>query len=1101
MESHTQLKKKLSSQTQLKPKVHSLLNFVLSPDHVRRIGPQNTAEVEKLKLKNTEYLFGVMPVARLLLRSHLSVGIYNEHSELAGVLCLCCYPNIPALPPWDWEHWLAAKYEIIDMLPLTTLWIHYAVWDRRYTTLFLKPLLQWVYQTYEPLENVLMVCPPGIKRLDFIEEYATRQLPVGHLFVLKSQSLYITQKNDFVAHYVIRRAVEEDNDDLVAIIPEVVEETYGHYYISEILSNEESERQIIVAEHKGCAVGVLCLNEVVNYDLLNEEFELVPYNGLKKHNVADEVAKSAAGSATMLPTLEDSTEHLSAITLTEEVKEEEEKVEEDNISDDDFSLVNLSSSLILNFLYEEEDISEHMSPTGSATSIESHFSAVVLNEEYEDHLYNDRGADNIEEDRRLRRKESRQDNMLVPTFYGEPDAFAMEICTAIPEHENALYLLFEAAFECFPDRSYIVTSSPTESTVCYLTRHFARVVPRHNSVFNHELYVLHKNAVLGRLWARVAQVEDKEIISSLVRTLVKPSIIDDMFREAVDVPHGPLKGFTFMCEKQVIGCAIVSEESDHEYLQLYYNLDDWMNTGETKFGAVGHVEQFLVSPIFQRHIKFFLREVHRLSNFDDLMYRLKSFDFMYTHRSMPISNAINNMLPILPNAIPEYSKQITEEYHLPAALNKYHQPFGLYLSTNRITSMVRVEINYRLVVVGAGSTTISFLESLIFGTNPNYMVVFPNITVVSPHGIAYHKQPSPIREMVFVGDGHLDRRYMDSICLRTYVHVVTGVMTMIDRKEKFISLNDDTHLPYDYLFLMCGEQFQKPPIKKKEIVKKRVDFPQNVFIINTEADAGNAFNALKNLTANQKQGNMVVFGHYLEACCCLAALLEFGVPGNNLVYIDPSPDHIVKMDRHDHLTTYFNNSAVETAVLDEILYQGVTIYQDYNFVEWHLDSTRNFITSAKFESKYKFVEIELSALFIYHSKGVSARTFQAMARSGLVFNGRLVIDKNCQTNDQFIYGAGPLTMYSKKYHAEHLMHKYYNAQEIGYNLGTEIRKKLIPKEYWDPPARPPRFRKPVVQYCHFPGKLHYLHVSKPGPPVPLEVATIKSNYSIFRVES
>ena len=54
------------SQTQLKQKVHSLLNFVLSPDHVRRIGPQNTAEVEKLKLKNTEYLFGVMPVARLL---------------------------------------------------------------------------------------------------------------------------------------------------------------------------------------------------------------------------------------------------------------------------------------------------------------------------------------------------------------------------------------------------------------------------------------------------------------------------------------------------------------------------------------------------------------------------------------------------------------------------------------------------------------------------------------------------------------------------------------------------------------------------------------------------------------------------------------------------------------------------------------------------------------------------------------------------------------------------------------------------------------------------------------------------------------------------
>jgi hypothetical protein len=55
---------------------------------------------------------------------------------------------------------------------------------------------------------------------------------------------------------------------------------------------------------------------------------------------------------------------------------------------------------------------------------------------------------------------------------------------------------------------------------------------------------------------------------------------------------------------------------------------------------------------------------------------------------------------------------------------------------------------------------------------------------------------------------------------------------------------------------------------------------------------------------------MVVFGHYLEACCCLAALLEFGVSGNNLVYIDPTSDHIPKYDRHDHITQFFNNSNV-----------------------------------------------------------------------------------------------------------------------------------------------------------------------------------------------
>lgn len=189
---------------------------------------------------------------------------------------------------------------------MTSLWIHYAVWDRRYTTLFFKPILQHLFLTYEPIDTICMVCPPGIQKLDFIEEYSTRSLPFEYTNPAKVQTVYIAKKSDFVAHYVIRRAVEEDNDDLVAICPKIIEETYGSYYISELLSNpDETGRQIIVAEYKGCAVGVLCLNEVVNYDVLNEEFELVPFNGLRKHDIADEVLKSQAPSNTVLPTMEE----------------------------------------------------------------------------------------------------------------------------------------------------------------------------------------------------------------------------------------------------------------------------------------------------------------------------------------------------------------------------------------------------------------------------------------------------------------------------------------------------------------------------------------------------------------------------------------------------------------------------------------------------------------------------------------------------------------------------------------------------------------------------------------------------------------------------
>lgn len=132
----------------------------------------------------------------------------------------------------------------------------------------------------------------------------------------------------------------------------------------------------------------------------------------------------------------------------------------------------------------------------------------------------------------------------------------------------------------------------------------------------------------------------------------------------------------------------------------------------------------------------------------------------------------------------------------------------------------------------------------------------------------------------------------------------------------------------------------------------------------------------------------MVFGHYLEALCCLAALLEFGVKGSNLVYIDPPPESNLDYDRHEHLTQFFNNNEVEEAVVEEIIAAQVTVYQEYNFVQWQQEESGHIIKSAKFESKYKFVEIEVSALFIYYGKGISMRTFHAIAKSGLVFNGK-----------------------------------------------------------------------------------------------------------------
>lgn len=95
-------------------------------------------------------------------------------------------------------------------------------------------------------------------------------------------------RQHYTEKYKIRRAVEEDNDnlvDLIDIYSKRLKELYGEFYIAELLTvHKNCGRQIIVAEYQGNAVAIICVNEYVNVNMLNEEFELGPYNGLRKGN-------------------------------------------------------------------------------------------------------------------------------------------------------------------------------------------------------------------------------------------------------------------------------------------------------------------------------------------------------------------------------------------------------------------------------------------------------------------------------------------------------------------------------------------------------------------------------------------------------------------------------------------------------------------------------------------------------------------------------------------------------------------------------------------------------------------------------------------------
>lgn len=207
------------------------------------------------------------------------------------------------------------------------------------------------------------------------------------------------------------------------------------------------------------------------------------------------------------------------------------------------------------------------------------------------------------------------------------------------------------------------------------------------------------------------------------------------------------------------------------------------------------------------------------------------------------------MLPVVPN-LESNLRNLDIDHARPEELPSL-KPFAVYMSTQRLMTLPRPMVNTRIVVVGASDTALSFLETLIFTYNKHYHLCFNNVTLISPHGFIHQEEHYNSDDLMFVHKSNLTYRRIEQLCFHTYVNVVTKKMIGIDRKRKKVVLNDHTHLNYDLLFIMCGEQFQRPkfvvPVKQRiktdAKIKEDDRFPSNVFMVNSPGDASRALKA------------------------------------------------------------------------------------------------------------------------------------------------------------------------------------------------------------------------------------------------------------------
>uniref|UniRef100_A0A8C3JF57 Cilia and flagella associated protein 61 n=1 Tax=Calidris pygmaea TaxID=425635 RepID=A0A8C3JF57_9CHAR len=645
-----------------------------------------------------------------------------------------------------------------------------------------------------------------------------------------------------------------------------------------------------------------------------------------------------------------------------------------------------------------------------------------------------------------------------------------------PVYRGASNPLFSA--NLFQDKDFCVILVPHHVPEFHLIQSFVRVVPFCTSKLGHELYVFHRAGLLKSLNVRRATTNDIHGVKTLIKTLsLNESILND------------LKIFTV----------------DIEYIRSHYNIEDFIHFNHYQPEEHGHLYHFVLNPVFHHYTKHFLKEILRLAHKSSLYYPIYpqyvegKFQNPCAHS---LTSALHYMVPVRPRRQIVYP---LEELGINAPSEQVSKDQSRY-SLNHINRKLVLEsktaVNIRIVVVGASDVGISFLETLIFCPH----LKFNNLTLISIHGLpGKDLQGSKHRRFLINSHCFNDEDYAQmSLC--SWVNVVVGKMTGINRAAKYVVVSKEKEIPYDYLVLCTGQKYQvlsptgadisKLPTNAEVLSKWPQRYtgkvPSNHFTLNDDQDCLKATHWLKENLVNS-EGNAIVYGNTMDVYTTVETLLSLGIDGSRIHLVQPPLSSNV---------TCLNNNEIESAVGEALSKAGVSVYYDSILAQWNEGDDPDLITCAAFTTNRKPFKLQCSAFFSFAYRTVDYETFKAINDACLVFDGRLVIDNEFCTNDVSIRAAGPLTKYSRRYYVGEWTHSNCSSKEIGFELAASMLSLFdpTPKPSSEPPEGTDRLI-PMYNNCKIkggvlPGGYIYLHISKPEIPTRLDLELALCDYGM-----
>eukprot|EP00794_Sanderia_malayensis_P017621 gene17621-19375_t len=1091
------------------------------PIAARRTESLDAPNILKLVSNETNEIFGRINIVQLIEKSNLAISLVDEKNEILGHAAFLDYPPGKYADQSNWETWLKSCHDINQLTPVNTLFLHYFVSMPDFSHGSLCEILRTLFNAVPLLNNVILVIPNDVSISGGLSKvFEPLKCKDGIDAASQIHKSFICYRHKHCPVLYIRSARVEDHDDLMPIFDKHNTELtamYGDFFLSDLIEAEDDNNKSIVADVDGTSFGFMSLCTDVNLDILNKCFELEPFNGLKSMPRKDQVKNNVEETkVTKLPATKSRPESKSVTIKTDDTSSVLSSPDPKARPLDTPATPQSSLSTAPVDKQARSPIAKgsfHRSKLKSASKTPSQASVPVQEKsppkaerpstpvkEEAKHEEEQRPESEMtikleKEDNKETEKQGGED-AEEEKLENEADLIESAVCIQLfcidEKFETRSMDFLPKVFEMFPEKDYCIITIPHTVPEFPLLQTFKRATPKAASTISQELYVFHRNGLLSSINVRECREKDTKAIEKLVKTVVgKEHLLRDVqqFIDARRDQDGTeIKCYIAECMEQIIGVSVIRQEEDVEYIRAHYNIEDFVYFNHHEREEHGHLHHFALNPAFSHYSKHFLKEILRLSHKSCLYYPLyqsmPSSEFSKPHS---LATCLSELVPIRPRRQIIYPVDKLGVNAPSKRVLKHQECYSLYHMNRKLTLEPKVVINVRIVIVGASDVGLSCLDALLVNC-PH--LCFNNLTLVSENGLQLNDDMSLLSKSLC-----FSQKEMDAMSLPTWISIVAGKMTKIDRVNKNVVINNERHIPYDHLLLCTGQQFQYPVptgvdittlattsealLKKLPKVYKGF-LPSGVIRLNHESELNAALKWVKE-DSHSSKGALVVYGATLEAYAFIQTLLNNGVSGERIELVKPPIEK----------PSCFNNPHVERTIEDAMIMKGIVVHNEYTLAQWNDGERNDELTCSTFTSNTKPLRIECQGFFCFQEKRVDYQAFKAINDSCLVYDGKLVIDSNFRTNDPFIKAAGSITKYARKYHVDAWTHAIYNSREVGVRLAESILSMFDPtleepmNESLLDDKLIPVYRKPKMAFAVLPGGYNYLHIGKASLPSPL----------------